>query len=97
MSFCSCAFALGIKHALNPFSVGLCAAHCKASWDTAMMASVSSDSKSVQICREQSDVLSVGCWDGTLSHYSLSGEPVGTERQLGFDPCCVSYMPSGMH
>ncbi|KAL0031263.1 hypothetical protein WJX77_012099 [Trebouxia sp. C0004] len=43
----------------------------------------------------QSDVLSVGCWDGTLSHYSLSGEPVGTERQLGFDPCCVSYLPSG--
>ncbi|KAA6424241.1 MAG: intraflagellar transport protein [Trebouxia sp. A1-2] len=45
--------------------------------------------------RDQSDVLSVGCWDGTLSHYSLSGEPVGAERQLGFDPCCVSYMPSG--
>ncbi|KAL0036626.1 hypothetical protein WJX79_003303 [Trebouxia sp. C0005] len=45
--------------------------------------------------KDQSDVLSVGCWDGTLSHYSLSGEPVGAERQLGFDPCCVSYMPSG--
>lgn len=46
--------------------------------------------------RDQSETLAVGCWDGTLSHYSLSGESIGEESQLGFDPCCVSYMPNGV-
>ena len=46
-------------------------------------------------CRDHPDTLAVGCWDGTLSRYALSGEALGPDTQLGFDPCCVSYMPSG--
>ena len=45
--------------------------------------------------REQPDVLSVGCWDGTLSQYDLDGKQIGNTTDLGFMPCCVSYMPKG--
>ena len=46
-------------------------------------------------CREQPDILSVGCWNGTLSQYNLDGKQVGKAKDLGFMPCCVSYMPNG--
>ncbi|KAJ7520920.1 hypothetical protein O6H91_19G029500 [Diphasiastrum complanatum] len=38
-----------------------------------------------------SDTLAVGCWDGTLSFYDFSGKQIGKDKELGFDPCCVSY------
>jgi intraflagellar transport protein 122 len=38
-----------------------------------------------------SDALAVGCWDGTLSIYDLAGKQVGNDKELGFDPCCVTY------
>ncbi|KAG8465049.1 hypothetical protein KFE25_012412 [Diacronema lutheri] len=44
---------------------------------------------------EQVDVLAVGCWDGTLSFFQLSGRQVGKDRELGYDPCCVSYFANG--
>ena len=47
-------------------------------------------------CREQPDILSVGCWNGTLSQYDMDGKQVGKAKDLGFMPCCVSYMPNGM-
>ena len=30
-----------------------------------------------------------------MSFYSLSGKQVSKERNLGFDPCCVSYFSKG--
>jgi hypothetical protein len=35
------------------------------------------------------DVLSVACWDGTLSFYQLTGEQIGKDKVLGSDPCSV--------
>ena len=37
----------------------------------------------------------MGCWDGTLSQYDLDGKQIGKPTDLGFMPCCVSYMPKG--
>eukprot|EP00899_Mesostigma_viride_P007013 jgi/Mesvir1/16312/Mv12764-RA.1 len=46
--------------------------------------------------REESyDVLAVGCWDGTLSFYQLSGIQVGKDKVLGYDPCSVAYFSNG--
>jgi len=44
---------------------------------------------------EAYDILSVGCWDGTLSFYQLSGIQVGKDKDMGFDPCSVSYFSNG--
>mmetsp|Transcript_24173 Transcript_24173/g.65451 ORF Transcript_24173/g.65451 Transcript_24173/m.65451 type:complete len:1251 (-) Transcript_24173:228-3980(-) len=44
---------------------------------------------------EAYDVLAVACWDQTLSFYQLSGRQMGKERDLGYDPCCVSYFSNG--
>ncbi|KAK9811224.1 hypothetical protein WJX72_000251 [[Myrmecia] bisecta] len=44
---------------------------------------------------EGSDVLVVGCWDSTLSFYQLSGQPIGKEKALEFDPCCISHFGPG--
>lgn len=52
---------------------------------------------------EAADSLAVGCWDGSLSVHELRLEggggaellPLGRERQLGFDPCCVSFLANG--
>ncbi|KAL3679756.1 hypothetical protein R1sor_022712 [Riccia sorocarpa] len=40
---------------------------------------------------KSSGYLAVGCWDGTLSFYDRSGKQIGKDKDLGFDPCCVSY------
>lgn len=44
---------------------------------------------------EPYDILAVGCWDQTLSFYSLSGKSEGKERKLGFDPCAMTYFSNG--
>jgi len=44
---------------------------------------------------EPYDILAVGCWDGTLSFYQLSGIQVGKDKEMGFDPCSVSYFSNG--
>jgi len=41
------------------------------------------------------DLLAVGCWDQTMSFYRLSGEQHGKDRQLGYDPCGLSYYGDG--
>ena len=40
-------------------------------------------------------MLSVGCWDGTLSFYDITGSEVDAAKKLDFDPCTVSHFPSG--
>lgn len=47
------------------------------------------------VCDDVYDILAVGCWDQTLSFYSIvNPKPIG-ERKLGFDPCTVSYFSNG--
>ncbi|NWS11626.1 IF122 protein, partial [Pachyramphus minor] len=44
---------------------------------------------------ERNDILAVADWGQKLSFYHLSGKQVGKDRELGFDPCCVSYFTKG--
>ena len=44
---------------------------------------------------EATNILAVACWDQTLSFYEQTGGQHGKDRQLGFDPCCVSYFSNG--
>lgn len=41
------------------------------------------------------DLLTVGCWDQTLSFYALSGQQVGKDVKLDYDPCSISYFEEG--
>ncbi|KAJ1472731.1 intraflagellar transport 122 [Baffinella frigidus] len=41
------------------------------------------------------DILSVGCWDGTLSFFSLAPKQLGKDKTLGYDPCCARYFGNG--
>jgi intraflagellar transport protein 122 len=45
--------------------------------------------------RDEGDVLCVGTWDRKLSFYHVNGRQVGRDKELGFDPCCVSYYVTG--
>lgn len=44
---------------------------------------------------DRHDVLTVCDWGQKLSYYHLNGKQIGKYRDLGFDPCCVSYFTSG--
>ena len=44
---------------------------------------------------EPYDVLAVGCWDSSLSYYQLSGAQIGKDKDLGYDPCTLSYFSNG--
>uniref|UniRef100_A0A8B9GVR8 Intraflagellar transport protein 122 homolog n=1 Tax=Astyanax mexicanus TaxID=7994 RepID=A0A8B9GVR8_ASTMX len=44
---------------------------------------------------EHHDILAVADWGQRLSFYQLSGKQIGKDRQLNFDPCCVSYFSKG--
>ena len=44
---------------------------------------------------EAADSLVVACWDQTLAFYDLSGQQIGRDRSLGFDPCCARYFSNG--
>lgn len=39
--------------------------------------------------------LAVGCWDQTLSFYHLSGQQIGRDYKLDFDPCSISHFSNG--
>lgn len=41
------------------------------------------------------DILAVGCWDQTLSFYTVNGQKIGKEKQLNSFPLCVRYHPYG--
>uniref|UniRef100_A0A672SCQ1 Intraflagellar transport protein 122 homolog n=1 Tax=Sinocyclocheilus grahami TaxID=75366 RepID=A0A672SCQ1_SINGR len=44
---------------------------------------------------EHNDILAVADWGQRLSFYQLSGKQIGKDRQLSFDPCCVSFFSKG--
>ncbi|XP_041457748.1 intraflagellar transport protein 122 homolog isoform X2 [Lytechinus variegatus] len=44
---------------------------------------------------ESVDTLAVLDWGQKLSFYNLSGKQIGKERNLGYDPCCLSYFSRG--
>ncbi|WZN66107.1 intraflagellar transport protein 122 [Chloropicon roscoffensis] len=44
---------------------------------------------------ETYDVLAVGCFNGTVSFYQLSGAQLGKEVKLGYDPLSLSYSSDG--
>eukprot|EP01137_Pigoraptor_chileana_P031284 Opistho-2@18911 len=44
---------------------------------------------------EQFDTLAVTDWSQRLAMYKLSGQQIGKDRILGFDPCTVSFFTSG--
>lgn len=41
------------------------------------------------------DTIAVADWSQTLTFHTLSGQMIGKERALGFDPLCISYFPNG--
>lgn len=41
------------------------------------------------------DVLAIADWNQTLSFYTISGQIIGKERPLGFDPLCLSFFGDG--
>uniref|UniRef100_A0A8C6TMT4 Intraflagellar transport protein 122 homolog n=1 Tax=Neogobius melanostomus TaxID=47308 RepID=A0A8C6TMT4_9GOBI len=44
---------------------------------------------------EHNDILAVADWGQKLSFYQLSGKQIGKDRNLNYDPCCVSYFSKG--
>ncbi|XP_069142693.1 intraflagellar transport protein 122 homolog isoform X2 [Argopecten irradians] len=44
---------------------------------------------------ETYDVLAVADWGQRLSFYQLSGKQIGKDRNLGYDPCTVSWFSKG--
>lgn len=40
-------------------------------------------------------MLCAGCFDGVLKFYMMSGQQKSKDRELAFDPLCVSYFSSG--
>ncbi|KAG5666409.1 hypothetical protein PVAND_014438 [Polypedilum vanderplanki] len=41
------------------------------------------------------DILAIADWNQKLSFYTISGQIIGKERQLGFDPLCLSFFADG--
>lgn len=46
---------------------------------------------------EDGEILALGCWDQTLSFYLLSGDQYIKDRELGFNPCSISYLNGGSY
>ena len=44
---------------------------------------------------DSNDVLCVADWNQTISFYGLNGKQVWKERNLGFDPCCITFFTKG--
>lgn len=44
---------------------------------------------------EVGELLAIGSWDQKLAFYRLTGQIQGKERDLGFDPCSLSYYANG--
>lgn len=57
----------------------------------------------VAFCPQKFDtndnLLIAGSWDQKLSLYSVAGgktvKPIGTDKDLGFDPCSIAFYPTG--
>lgn len=57
----------------------------------------------LQFCPQKFDtndnLLIAGGWDSKLSLYTVSGgktvKPIGTDKDLGFDPCSIAFYPTG--
>eukprot|EP01051_Picozoa_sp_SAG22_P018253 SAG22_NODE_3022_length_2017_cov_2.015120_1_plen_377_part_00 len=45
--------------------------------------------------RDETSVLAVACWDRTLSFYQMSGNQVGKDRPVDYDPCALAYFTQG--
>jgi intraflagellar transport protein 122 len=41
------------------------------------------------------DILAIADWNQTLSFYTISGQIIGKERPLGFDPLCLNFFSDG--
>ncbi|KAI9197284.1 WD40-repeat-containing domain protein [Polychytrium aggregatum] len=41
------------------------------------------------------EVLAVADWSQKLSFFQANGRQIGKDRNLNYDPCCVSFFPSG--
>ncbi|KAI9105021.1 WD40-repeat-containing domain protein [Phlyctochytrium arcticum] len=41
------------------------------------------------------DVLAVADWNQRLSFFQLNGRQIGKDRQLGYDPCTITYFGTG--
>lgn len=39
--------------------------------------------------------LLIGCWDETLSLWDNDGKQIGTDKNVGFDPCSISFYANG--
>ncbi|OMJ73010.1 hypothetical protein SteCoe_28414 [Stentor coeruleus] len=39
--------------------------------------------------------LLIGCWDETISIWDAEGKQIGVEKNLGFDPCSISFYSNG--
>ncbi|XP_065829391.1 intraflagellar transport protein 122 homolog [Oscarella lobularis] len=44
---------------------------------------------------DSTEILAVADWGQKLSFYQLNGRQIGKDKNLGFDPCCLSYFPGG--
>jgi len=44
---------------------------------------------------EKGAQLLVGCWDETLSLWNTEGKQIGTDKNVGFDPCSISFYANG--
>jgi intraflagellar transport protein 122 len=44
---------------------------------------------------QDQNVLATGCWDGMLKFFQISGAQKAKDRELGFDPCSLSYFGTG--
>ena len=40
-------------------------------------------------------MLAVGCLDGALKFFMVTGQPKSKDRELGFDPLSVTYFSNG--
>lgn len=40
-------------------------------------------------------LLTVGCWDQTISFWDLAGKQIGNDKNIGFDPLCINFFANG--
>ena len=44
---------------------------------------------------QENNVLALGCLDGILKFYTLTGQQKSKDRDLGYDPLSLTYFSSG--
>lgn len=60
-------------------------------WQPKIIPSSTSLVHSTAMNEVSSDILAVGCWNQTLSYYTLDGQLYGKIRQLNYEPTCITY------